>query len=141
MAFNWFISVIQSQSDLIQTSDVRDPPPTKDTARLHKQQQMRDMRGGGWGGVTEDEREGRKKRDREHRVWGKGEWMEVREGDREREREEERREEQHGREEREEEKEQRGIQDGLGDQGSQKSAEYMDAQRQRQKQRKGKQER
>lgn len=65
MAFNWFISVIQLQFDLIQTSDVRDPPPTKDTARLHKQQQMRDLRGGGWGGVTEDERETRKENERE----------------------------------------------------------------------------
>lgn len=55
MAFNWFISVIQLQFDLIQTSDVRDLPPTKDTARLHKQQQtwkeeavgmMRDAREG-----------------------------------------------------------------------------------------------
>lgn len=36
MAFNWFISVIQLQLDLIQNSDVCDPPPTKDTASLYK---------------------------------------------------------------------------------------------------------
>lgn len=56
MAFNWFISVIQLWFDLIQTSEVCDPPPTEDTARLHKQQQMTDVRGGG---VMEDEREGK----------------------------------------------------------------------------------
>ena len=39
MAFNWFISVIQLQFDLIQTSDVSDPPPTKDTASLCRQEQ------------------------------------------------------------------------------------------------------
>lgn len=32
MAFNWFISVILLQFDLIQTSDVCDLPPTKGTA-------------------------------------------------------------------------------------------------------------
>lgn len=36
MAFNWFISVIQLQFDLIQTSGVCDPPPTKDTATSNK---------------------------------------------------------------------------------------------------------
>lgn len=39
MPFNWFISVIQLQCDLIQTSDVCDPAPTKGSASLYTQQQ------------------------------------------------------------------------------------------------------
>jgi hypothetical protein len=63
MAFNWFISVIQLQFDLIQTSDVWDLPPTKDTVRLYKQQQTADLReGGGARGDGWRRRKGRRKK-------------------------------------------------------------------------------
>lgn len=48
MVFNWFISVIQLQFDLIQTSDVFDLPPTKGTVNLYKQQQMASLEGWDW---------------------------------------------------------------------------------------------
>lgn len=121
MAFNWFISVIQLQFDLIQTSDVRDPLPTKDTARLHTQQQMTDLRGG---------RRAMRARDRRGQEGtGAGGGMMVREEEREREGEEGRRAERGGREERDGGKKQRGVQAGLGDQGSPKSAEYRCSER------------
>lgn len=69
MAFNGFISVIQLQFDLIQTSDVCDLPPTKGAVGLSKQRQMANLEGWGWRrkwGVKQEEMGGGE----EEREWG-----------------------------------------------------------------------
>lgn len=79
MAFNWFISVIQLQFDLIQTSDVCDLPPTKGTVSLV--QTANGKSGGvglkekaGWGRTRGDGRRRRKGCQEKRKEGGKTGW-------------------------------------------------------------------